>query len=429
VRRLIVLGAAFVFALTLSHRAQAAGQTLVFRSAPVTVDPYGVAQSYQLVPSPSVDGYVTAINADVVDADGNSVPISQVMLHHIVFAKIGTPDNTCAKFRGYDGRSFPVPVQRFYGEGEERTAIQFPAGTGYPNRGSDRWGMVFMLMNHRQTSQTVWVQYTVQYVTDEALTPVKPYWFDVRNCRADPIFSVPGTGKMFSTYETSADFTMPESGTFVAGGAHLHGGGLRLQLSDETCAGANLFTSEPTWGLPLIKPVMHEPGPKHMTTFSTTEGIPISAGDRVRLSATYDDSLPHVRVMGIMLLYLVPGQVSQCQAVPALPPDPASQPSAPPRIRLPLLVQPPATIGSAPTSFVGDYQFARGRVSLSRGSTFTWRFLGPSLHDVTLANGPVGFASPSVTAGRFRFRFTVPGTYRLFCSLHPALMTQVIVVR
>src|SRR2546421_592575 len=112
-------------------------------------------------------GHSAPTSADVVDADGNSVPISQVMLHHIVFAKIGTPDNTCSQFRGYDGRSFPVPVQRFYGEGEERTAIQFPVGTGYPNRGSDRWGMVFMLMNHRQASQTVWVQYTVQYVTDE----------------------------------------------------------------------------------------------------------------------------------------------------------------------------------------------------------------------------------------------------------------------
>jgi hypothetical protein len=429
VRRLAVLGAAFFFALTLSHRAQAAEQTLVFRSAPVTVDPYGVAQSWQLVPSPSDDGYVTAMSADVVDADGNSVPISQVMLHHIVFAKIGTPDNTCAQFRGYDGHAFPVPVQRFYGLGEERTVIQLPVGTGYPNRGSDHWGMVFMLMNHRNVSQTVWVQYTVKYVTDEQLTAVKPYWFDVRNCRADPIFSVPGNGKMFSTYGGSADFTMPESGTFVAGGAHLHGGGLRLQLTDQSCGGANLFTSEPTWGLPLIKPVMHEPGPKHMTTFSTDDGIPVSAGDRVRLTALYDDSLPHVRVMGIMLLYLVPGQISECQAAPALPPDPLSQPSAPPRIRLPLLVQPVGTAGPWLSSFVGDDQFVHGRVTLARGSTFTWRFIGPSLHDVTLASGPVGFASPSVTAGRFRFRFAVPGTYRLFCSLHPALMTQVIVVR
>jgi hypothetical protein len=429
VRRLAVLGAAVVFALTLSHRAWAAEQTLVFRSAPVTVDPYGVAQSWQLVPSPSTDGYVTAMSADVVDASGNSVPIAQVMLHHIVFAKVGTPDNTCSEFRGYDGRALPVPVQRFYGLGEERTIIQLPPGTGYPNRGSDHWGMVFMLMNHRNVRQTVWVQYTVKYVTDETLTAVKPYWFDVRNCRADPIFSVPGNGKMFSTYSQSTGFTMPESGTFVAGGAHLHGGGLRLQLTDQTCSGANLFTSEPTWGLPLIKPVMHEPGPEHMTTFSTSDGIPVSAGDQLRLTALYDDSLPHVRVMGIMLLYLVPGQVPQCQAAPTLPSDPLNRPSAPPRIRLPLLVHPGGAFGSWLNSFVGDDQFAHGRVTIRRGSTFTWRFVGPSLHDVTLANGPVGFASPSVSAGRYRFRFTVPGTYRLFCSLHPALMTQVIVVR
>jgi plastocyanin len=166
-----------------------------------------------------------------------------------------------------------------------------------------------------------------------------------------------------------------------------------------------------------------------MSTFSSAEGIPVAAGDKLRLTATYDDSLPHVRVMGIMLLYLVPGTVSRCQGVPALPADPESSPSAPPRITVPLLVQPKGPAIPSLSSYVGDFQFARGRVTIRRGATFTWRFIGPSLHDVTLANGPVGFASPSVTAGHYRFRFTVPGTYRLFCSLHPALMTQVVIVR
>jgi hypothetical protein len=289
--------------------------------------------------------------------------------------------------------------------------------------------MVFMLMNHKNDTTTVSVQYTVHYTTGQELTAVKPYWLDVHNCSADPIFDVPGTGPRFSAFSRSTDFVMPESGTFVAAGAHLHGGGLRLDLTDSTCGGAELFRSEPTWGLPLVRPVMHEPGPKHMTTFSTAQGIPVSAGDRLRLTAVYDNNLPHVRAMGIMLLFLAPGLVPRCQAAPTLPADPLSHPGTPPRIVLPLLRQPTGKVEPVFSTFVSDFQYGEQRVTIARGSTFRWRFAGPSRHDVTLANGPVGFSSPSVSSGSFAHRFTVPGTYRLFCSLHPTEMTQIVTVR
>jgi hypothetical protein len=428
-RRLaIVLAAAAFVALGQAAGSRADDGTLTFRSASVTVGPYGVRQSTMLIPSPATDGYVTAISADVVDEKGSSEPITHVMLHHIAFAKIGYPDLTCSRFTDYAGRTYPSIAQRFYAEGEERTSMELPAGYGYPNSGNDRWAMVFMLMNHRNDTATVSVQYTVRYSTEQLLA-VKPYWLDVHNCNADPIFNVPGNGPLFSTFSRSSEFVMPESGTFVAGGAHLHGGGLRLDLTDRTCGGAELYRSEPTWGLPLVKPVMHEPGPKHMTTFSTAEGISVSAGDRLRLKATYDNSLPHVRVMGISLLYLLPGQVAPCQPVPALPADPLSRPGTPPRIKLPLLRQPAGPLRNVLGTFVSDFEYGAQRVLLRRGSAFRWRFAGPSRHDVTLANGPVGFASPSVSSGTFTYRFTVPGTYRLFCSLHPTTMTQVVTVR
>jgi plastocyanin len=66
---------------------------------------------------------------------------------------------------------------------------------------------------------------------------------------------------------------------------------------------------------------------------------------------------------------------------------------------------------------------------LHPGATFTWRFHGSVEHDVTLATGPAGFASPSMHSGTFTYRFTRRGTYRLFCSLHPARMTQLVIVR
>lgn len=48
---------------------------------------------------------------------------------------------------------------------------------------------------------------------------------------------------------------------------------------------------------------------------------------------------------------------------------------------------------------------------------------------MTLASGPVGFASRwSVRGQVYERRFDEPGTYRLFCSLHPVDMTQVVTV-
>jgi plastocyanin len=177
-------------------------------------------------------------------------------------------------------------------------------------------------------------------------------------------------------------------------------------------------------------PAMHEPGPAHMTQFSSAVGIPVSAGDTLRLTATYDNTHPHVRAMGIMMVYLAPGPVFGCQTPPGLPPDPADAPSPPPSIMLPLLKKPTGKVSAARSTWVGDYVFGAQRVALRRGETYTWRFIGQVDHDVTLASGPVGIASPSLRGGaRFSFRFTRRGTYNFFCSLHPTRMTQRIVVR
>ena len=39
------------------------------------------------------------------------------------------------------------------------------------------------------------------------------------------------------------------------------------------------------------------------------------------------------------------------------------------------------------------------------------------------------FSAPWTQSGVFKHRFTKTGTYRLFCSLHPAKMVQQITVR
>jgi hypothetical protein len=163
-----------------------------------------------------------------------------------------------------------------------------------------------------------------------------------------------------------------------------------------------------------------------MTGFADPAGRPVRAGDTVRLTATYDNARPHVRVMGIMIMYLAPGPASSCAAYSSTLPAPSTAE----QVSIELLKRPAGPLHrDIRSTWVGDYAFGAQRVSLRRGASFTWRFRGGVEHDVTLATGPAGFASPSMRTGTFTYRFTRPGTYRLFCSLHPARMTQVVIVR
>lgn len=415
--------AAALLALSFPEGALAEVQTLVFDAPPVTIGPYGVARGVQLAPSPKVDGDVVAMKATLVDVLGNPVPHTDVMLHHVVFAKIGVPDATCARLTGYDGKPSPLQAQRFYAEGEEHFSLALPDGYGYPNRATDSWGLLYMLMNHHDRTSTVRVRYTVTYAVGESRTAVTPIWLDVRNCRADPVFNVPGTGGRGSTYVRHADWVAPESGVLVAGGAHLHGGGLSVDVSDASCG--SLFTSYPLWGGIEPRPVMHEPGPIAMTGFADPTGRPVREGDTLRITASYDNSRPHVRVMGIAILYLAPRPVASCRTFASAVPEP----TRPDPVTVALLKRPAGPVRRVTSTWVGDYVFGAQRVSIRRGTTFMWRFVGSTQHDVTLATGPVGFASASLERGTYSFRFARPGTYRLFCSLHPSRMTQIITVR
>jgi plastocyanin len=79
---------------------------------------------------------------------------------------------------------------------------------------------------------------------------------------------------------------------------------------------------------------------------------------------------------------------------------------------------------------VGDLFFRRANVSVPAGARLTWRFEGSTLHNITLANGPRGFSSPNLSQGRtYTKKLSVPGTYQIFCGLHPVDMTATVKVR
>lgn len=458
---------------------------------PSSVSGYEVEQTaLGNIPKPPVDGHITHMETDVVDAaTGTPVPINRLMLHHIVFFNTSRSDAACGG------------PERFYGAGEERAKISFPDGYGYPTTGSSGsdWFMVYMFMNHRAQTDDALIEYKVTVAPSSAgLTPLRSYWLDVGNCATDPIYNVPGlpqplaapkckkVGKnakpgarkkaakcrklakqrnqqkaAMPTEATDTrikDVKVKEDGVIVAGAGHVHGGAKKLTLTKPSCADLQVAESDPTWGnadhpFYNVQPVLHEPGPIGMSAFRSETGIPVNKNQTIRLNSLYDNLQPHTRVMGIFVVYVAEaaGTVSPAQECGGAPPDMIYGPgtnlpgrSTPVPFTVPLTgldsggnaiqIDGPAglfkTLPSGASVTVGDRFFSEPNVKIAPGTTLTYNFAGNEAHNVTLANGPEGFGSENLTAGNtYSQTFTRAGTYRLFCAWHPVQMHERVVVQ
>ncbi len=454
-----------LFMVVLVSPAAAETKTETFRTGPITVAGYQVKQEQAMrIPKPDVNGYITDMSVDVVDKDGTPVPISRLMLHHIVFLNVGKKDATCDEFTLLDSKTKVSGslAERFYAAGEERAVFKLPEGHGYPIAKKDPWLMTWMMMNHRRVTDQAYIEYKVTYTDEASTTPVKPYWLDSRNCKSDPVYDVPGGGKPGSIHTDRKTFTMPEDGRIVAGGGHVHGGARDLTLRQASCADRRLFASKPLWGAkdhPFynVQPVLHEPGPVNMSGFLSKRGFAVPAGQKLVLESNYDAERLHTRVMGIMIVYVAHDAAATAAAQAedgACAPRPEDiqifRSEANGRFRAPLFTVPltgidPRTslareierppgptkvLTGNPMLDVESFSLKPGNVSIPRGGTVAWRFRGSDLHDITVANGPRGFSTPHLNGNRvFRRQFNTPGTYKMFCSLHPVDMTQTVTVR
>lgn len=456
-----ILALALALTLLSAAAASAATQTVTKTFGPIRIGGYEVRQESSTgVPTAGVDGYVTDMRVNVVDKRGRKLPISRIMLHHIVFLNAGNPsrprkDSTCGQFTMWDSRStLPAFAERFYAAGEERSEMHLPPGYGYPVARDDTWFLTWMLMNHRQLPDEAYIQYEMTVETGVQLQEVTPYWLDVVNCLTDPIYNIPGGGRVGSLDTRSASWTVPTGGRMVAGSGHVHGGGQSLSITQPSCQNREVARFLPTWGSARhpfynVRPILHEPGPVNVTAMQSPTGIPVAAGSELQLNSTYDDALPHTRVMGISVVYIAPDPTVTDPCAP-LPSDmtyssrPAGR-ATPPRFTVPLtgidpdsgraitIDKPPGrrvALRSGSTVKISRFAFSRPNIALRKGARLRWRFDdGGEIHNVTLASGPIGFGSENRDRGSFTQRFDKAGTYRIFCGLHPVAMTESIVVR
>jgi plastocyanin len=86
----------------------------------------------------------------------------------------------------------------------------------------------------------------------------------------------------------------------------------------------------------------------------------------------------------------------------------------------------PAQGAAKKTVTLGDNYFAPQTLKVKRGTKVTWRWPGfdeaGDVHDVKLRKGPKGVkkfhSEAASTDYSFKRKLTVPGTYKLVCTLH-----------
>jgi plastocyanin len=430
--------------------AGAAGRTVTFRLGPIALGSYQSRISTEHVPTPRLTGSITSMHARVVDLRGHFVPQHIVMLHHVTFVNDGV--HLGDKGQEYCGRH---QDERFYGTGEEDESMVLPPGYGYHVRRGDRWHASWMLMNHRFEPRRVYIEYTVRITPGWHDIGVTPYWLGVAPCPKDPIFEVPGGGAPGSDYVKSIVWKPPADGRIVAVGTHLHGGAKSMDILEPACGNRALVTTGSEYGpasdpIYHVLPQIHEPGPRFVSYPLSPTGIPVHRGSSLTVRGVYDGELPHSRVMAIMHAYVAPAPKGVGPPCGPLPTDVHylhwDQPyrTEVPQVFIPLTIRdatgraqaiddlpgPVYSPRGTPTVAISNTMFNHQKVEIPTGGSIRYVFRDRTLHDVTTANGPTAIGSQYMSRGRvYTQRFTRPGTYQLYCTLHPVDMHQVVVVK
>lgn len=86
----------------------------------------------------------------------------------------------------------------------------------------------------------------------------------------------------------------------------------------------------------------------------------------------------------------------------------------------------PACADGAATVTIKNFMFEPMSVTVPDGTTVTWKNLDGEPHLVVSTDGL--FRSPALDQGEtFKYQFAKPGTYAIFCGIHPSMKATVVV--
>ena len=309
IRRLLLTALTLLAAAAVAApSASAEVKTLKFKFGPIDIAPG--QNTIELKPNelrPKVPGYIVKFRPDLTYMNGKVPGVDVVHLHHGVWLI----------------NNYPT-----YAAGEEKTEFSLPDGYGYPSKPEDVWIMNYMIHNLTPTPAKVYLTYELDYIPmtePEAkdIVPVKTQWMDVEGINVYPVFDAlrrdAGKDGLF-TYPDDVpnayaddgfkrnEWVVPEDGTLVATGGHLHPGGLWTDLKlTRDGRTVNVFRSRAKYW----EPAGAVSWDVAMKVTPEDWRVRVQQGDVISVSGTYDTRKGSwYESMAINVLAWAPGDLS-----------------------------------------------------------------------------------------------------------------------
>jgi hypothetical protein len=243
------------------------------------------------IAKPCSNCFLQQFEPDLVYADGTSANLDTgMMLHHAVFFAAGRQDATCGPEQPFPGKL----GERFFASGNERTSGAFPPGFGY-YVGQGNWSGIFHVMNHGAEAKMVFFRLKVRWSPAAAggILPLRPIWLDMNNCRTSEYAVPAGPSSSHWTWKSSL------TGRIVATAGHVHDGGLRTTLTNQT-TGEHLCTSWAGWGQ---KPA-YQGTIESMSACTWDRVGTVQKGEVLDLESVYNARQAVPDAMGIMMAFV-----------------------------------------------------------------------------------------------------------------------------
>ena len=267
------------------------------------------------LPKPCSNCFLLEFQPELVYADGTPANLDTgMMLHHAVLFSAGRQDNTCGPEEPFPGKL----GQRFFASGNERTPGLFPPGFGY-YVDAGNWSGIFHVMNHSAGPKSVFFQLKVRWSPAAAggVRPLTPIWLDMNNCRTSE-YAVPA-GPSSSHWTWTSNLT----GRILATGGHVHDGGVRTTLTNQTTR-QHLCTSWASWG----KNSAFQGSIESMSGCTWDRVGTVQKGEVLDLETAYNSSKSVPDAMGIMMAFVY--ETDDLTAGTPAPPDVRGEATPPP---------------------------------------------------------------------------------------------------
>ena len=281
--------------VVLEQKMDTAAHNVILRVGPMNLPAH---TSHMKMPQPPdlywtilFDGWLLAFHPRLVDAKGQTVP--GTVLHHVAFWNENRSDFLC-----------PNKDEHIFGAGSELTDWARIPGFGYRVQRGDLVRIETMVHNPTATSYSgVYLEVVIPYLDDATPAPVKnfyPAWMDVASC-GNSGYDLPA-----GPSSKSGEVTVKYDGILLGVGGHMHDYAKRLVLENLTQKKtiATLDAKTDASGHLEYMPVI---------TFYAAGGETLSAGDRLKVTATYDNTTGKLLpdgAMGIVVGYFVPSEDS-----------------------------------------------------------------------------------------------------------------------